>query len=94
MRSDGGKSVWLEQDELGGLQHPEAGMYTLTYGEAVELGYCRPVAFHRHGGLFTVDLGNALEAQVSRLRKRLSDCQAGVMIDGIRGVGYMLRVLS
>jgi superfamily II DNA or RNA helicase len=64
VRSDGGRSVWLEQDELGGLQHPEAGMYTLTYGEAVELGYCRPVAFHRHGGLFTVDLGNALEAQV------------------------------
>jgi DNA-binding response OmpR family regulator len=36
---------------------------------------------------------NALEAHVSRLRKRLSDAGAGVMLDGIRGVGYMLRKL-
>ncbi|MFC7537895.1 DEAD/DEAH box helicase [Sphingomonas sp. GCM10030256] len=64
VRSDGASSVWLNLDELGAIQHPEAGMYTLTYGEAVELGYCRPVTFHRHGGLFTVDLGNSLEAQV------------------------------
>ena len=28
----------------------------LTYGEAVDLGYCRPVTFHRHEGKFTVDL--------------------------------------
>lgn len=34
---------------------------------------------------------NALEAHVSRLRRRLSDVNAGVVIDGIRGVGYMLR---
>lgn len=64
-RSDGARSVWLDLDELGGLKHPEAGIYTLTYGEAVQLGYCRPVTFHRHRGLFTVDLGNGLEAEVS-----------------------------
>lgn len=34
---------------------------------------------------------NALEAHVSRLRRRLADVNAGVIVDGIRGVGYMLR---
>ena len=32
------------------------GSYTLTYGEAVDLKYCRPVFFHRHEGKFTVVL--------------------------------------
>lgn len=35
---------------------------------------------------------NALEAHISRLRKRLTDAGAGVTVHGIRGVGYMLRV--
>lgn len=64
LRSDRAASVWLDLDELGAIDHPEEGMYTLTYGEAVELGYCRPATFHRHRGLFTVDLGNGAEAQV------------------------------
>ncbi len=34
---------------------------------------------------------NALEAHISRLRKRLADAEAGVVLHGIRGVGYMLR---
>ncbi|MBA3676850.1 MAG: response regulator transcription factor [Sphingosinicella sp.] len=34
---------------------------------------------------------NALEAHISRLRKRLADAQAGVILHGVRGVGYMLR---
>jgi DNA-binding response OmpR family regulator len=34
---------------------------------------------------------NALEAHISRLRKRLADSDAGVIVDGIRGLGYMLR---
>lgn len=34
---------------------------------------------------------NALEAQVSRLRKRLVDSGAGVLVHGVRGVGYMLK---
>lgn len=34
---------------------------------------------------------NALEAHISRLRKRLSDAGAGVLLHGVRGVGYMLR---
>lgn len=38
------------------------------------------------------DVGpNALEAHVSRLRRRLIEVGADVVIDGVRGVGYMLR---
>lgn len=34
---------------------------------------------------------NALDAHISRLRKRLADANAGVTIHNIRGVGYLLR---
>jgi DNA-binding response OmpR family regulator len=34
---------------------------------------------------------NAIEAQVSRLRRRLADAQAGVALIGVRGVGYLLK---
>jgi DNA-binding response OmpR family regulator len=34
---------------------------------------------------------NALDAHVSRLRKRLADADAGVSIHNIRGVGYLLK---
>ena len=34
---------------------------------------------------------NALEAHISRLRKRLSHAGAGIVLHGVRGVGYMLR---
>ena len=34
---------------------------------------------------------NALEAHISRLRKRLLDAGADVVLHGVRGVGYMLR---
>jgi superfamily II DNA or RNA helicase len=57
IRSDGMQSIWLAHDSAGAIAHPEAGTYNLTYGEAVDLGYCRPVTFHRHEGRFTVDLG-------------------------------------
>ena len=35
--------------------------------------------------------GNALETQVSRLRRRLKEADAGVELRTIRGVGYMIR---
>jgi DNA-binding response OmpR family regulator len=35
---------------------------------------------------------NALEAHVSRLRRRLMDANAGVLLHVVRGVGYMLKV--
>lgn len=34
---------------------------------------------------------NALDAHISRLRKRLLDARAGVTIHNIRGVGYLLK---
>lgn len=58
VRSDGAQPVWLRHDDFGGLAHPQEGMFTLSYGQAVELNYCRPVTFHRHRGAFTVDVGN------------------------------------
>lgn len=62
IRSDGAETVWLAYDDAGAISHPDDGTYTLTYGEAVDLGYCRPVTFHRHEGRFSVDLeGTALE---------------------------------
>lgn len=65
IRTDGAQSVWLAYDDAGTIDQPEAGTYTLTYGEAVDLGYCRPVTFHRHEGKFTVDLEGGQGIQVS-----------------------------
>jgi superfamily II DNA or RNA helicase len=65
IRSDGKKSVWLAYDDQGAIDHPEEGSYTLSYGEAVDLGYCRPATFHRHEGLFTVDLEDGEQISVS-----------------------------
>ena len=37
---------------------------------------------------------NALDTHVSRLRRKLADAESGVTINGIRGVGYLLRETS
>jgi DNA-binding response OmpR family regulator len=37
---------------------------------------------------------NALDAHVSRLRRKLADTEAGVEIHSIRGVGYLLKQLA
>jgi superfamily II DNA or RNA helicase len=68
IRSDGSQSVWLAYDDHGAITHPEAGTFTLTYGQAVDLAYCRPVTFHRHQARFTVDLkdGNVLQVAGDR----------------------------
>ncbi len=34
---------------------------------------------------------NALDTHISRLRRRLTEANAGVTINGVRGVGYLLR---
>ncbi|MFC1740115.1 DEAD/DEAH box helicase [Pseudomonadota bacterium] len=65
IRSDGAESVWLAYDDAGAIDHPDEGTYTLTYGDAVDLGYCRPVTFHRHEGKFTVDLDQGVTVNVS-----------------------------
>lgn len=78
IRSDGKESVWLAYDDQGAIDHPEAGTYTLSYGEAVDLEYCRPITFHRHEGKFSVklvdgeniDVSGGQEAELSpRLKK-------------------------
>ena len=56
IRSDGKESVWLAYDDKGAISHPDAGTYSISYGEAVDLGYCRPITFHRHQGVFSVNL--------------------------------------
>lgn len=37
---------------------------------------------------------NALDTHVSRLRRKLSEADGGVEINGVRGVGYLLREIS
>ncbi len=69
IRSDGAKSVWMAYDDSGAIDQPADGTYTLTYGEAVDLGYCRPVTFHRHEGKFTVDVDAGAMVQVSSHQK-------------------------
>jgi superfamily II DNA or RNA helicase len=65
IRADGAQSVWLAYDDAGAIEHPDDGTYTLTYGEAVDLGYCRPVTFHRHEGRFNVDIEDGSCVEVS-----------------------------
>ena len=38
IRSDGAQSVWLAYHDSGAISHPSDGTYTLTYGQAVDLG--------------------------------------------------------
>ena len=59
------RPVWLACDSKGALQHPENGTYTLSYGDAVDLGYCRPTTFHRHEGKFNVVVDNDEQIEVS-----------------------------
>ena len=65
IRSDGSESVWMAYDNRGRIDHPADGTFTLSYGEAVDLGYCRPITFHRHEGNFTVVFNDGEEAAVS-----------------------------
>lgn len=65
IRSDGKESVWLAYDDQGAIDHHEGGMYNLSYGEAVDLEYCRPITFHRHEGKFSVRLEGGDNISVS-----------------------------
>ena len=68
IRSDGKNSVWIETGNSG-ISFPKDGIYTLTYGEAINLGYCRPATFHRHEGKYKVKLADGKEALVSSKSK-------------------------
>ena len=65
IRSDGLPPIWFSYYRLGKLTQPDAGKYVLSYGDAVELGYCRPITFHRHEGLFNVVLRDGDSIAVS-----------------------------
>ena len=53
IRSDSEEPVWFTY-RGGQLNHPKDGMFTLTYGEAISLGYCRPITFGRHEANFNI----------------------------------------
>ena len=53
IRSDTEEPVWFTY-KGGQLNHPKDGMFTLTYGESIRLGYCRPIAFGRHEANFNI----------------------------------------
>lgn len=65
IRSDGQETIWFAYDDVGKIDHPEGGTYTLSYGDAVGLGYCRPITFHRHEGRFSVSLPDGENISVS-----------------------------
>jgi len=65
VRSDGALPVWFTDEDLQGLRPDPNGTYTLSYGEAVRLGYCRPVIFHRHRGRFLLKLEDGQEVTVA-----------------------------
>jgi len=65
IRSDNKKSIWMAYDDEGAIDHPDDGTYTLSYGQAVDLLYCRPATFHRHEGRFTVDLDDGEKIEIS-----------------------------
>ena len=65
IRSDGQETIWFAYDSEGQINHPEPGTYTLSYGKAVDLGYCRPITFHRHEGHFSVSLPDGENISVS-----------------------------
>ena len=65
IRSDGKETTWLGFDSEGLIEHPENGTFNLTYGQSVDLNYCRPITFHKHQGKFTVKIDNDEEIQIS-----------------------------
>lgn len=87
IRSDGSESVWMAYDRRGQINHPNDGTYTLSYGEAVDLGYCRPITFHRHEGNFTVVFQDGDTTAVS-------GTDAAPVNDHIRRVPALRRALD
>lgn len=64
IRTDG-KDTVAHDDEGEIINISEGGTYSLTYGEAVNLKYCRPATFHRHAGTFEVVLPDSQKITVS-----------------------------
>jgi superfamily II DNA or RNA helicase len=86
IRSDGQEPIWFAYDSDGALNHPDAGTYTLNYGDAVDLEYCRPITFHRHEGRFSVSLPDGENIAVSGT----ADTQFSDGLKRIRGLQQAL----
>jgi superfamily II DNA or RNA helicase len=65
IRSDGKETIWVNLDDHGNIKYQTEGSYTLTYGEAVDLDYCRPITFHRHDAQYEVKLDDDTSVTVS-----------------------------
>ena len=65
IRSDDKETVWFAYDDKGRIKHPEEGTYTLTYGQAVDLEYCRPTAFLKYQGFFSVALSEKEKIRIA-----------------------------
>jgi superfamily II DNA or RNA helicase len=86
IRSDGNESIWLAYDDKGKISHPTDGTYTLTYGEAVDLLYCRPVSFHRHEGRFSVSIDDQ--------SVHVSSQRPAEITGGLSRIGALQKMLS
>lgn len=86
IRSDGEETVWMACDSQGQIKYPVDGIYTLTYGQAVDLDYCRPTTFHRHEGNFSVKLDDNTSIEVSGIAE--ADIPAN--IKNIKGLSSAL----
>ena len=72
IRTDGNEPIWFSySQDKSKLEHNPDGSYVLDYGEAVDLGYCRPIFFHRHEGKFNV---------------KLTDNDESIKVSGLEGV--------
>ena len=65
IRSDREDALWIAVDNYGNIKHPVDGSFTLTYGEAVDEGYCRPVTFSKEEGKFRCEIKGETVAEVS-----------------------------
>ena len=70
-RSDGKSTIWLPENNLGKLTISDKQTYRLTYGEAVEYGYCVPAVFHRHDGNFNIKIDENETIKVSGRKKAI-----------------------
>lgn len=64
-RSDDERPIWLQYNDDGHIDLDPESSYTLTYGQAITEGYCRPVTFHRHEGKFHVHIDTETTIEVN-----------------------------
>ena len=82
IRTNSENPAFLEVKD-GQLTHPKNGQYILTYGKAIELGYCRPIVFHRHEANFDVldEEGGPKLGEVSGSTSSASDNVKGTQVE-------------